>query len=451
MTPTEAMARFIVETRLETISEKVVVAAKTAILDTIGVSLAAVPEEVGQGIIRYVREMGGAPAATVIGAALKTSPPWAALANGTLGHALDFDDSNNMLNGHASVGVLPATLAQAETRGASGKNVIEAFVIGFEVASKLGSGMNMSLHHNGWHPTCVLGAMGAAAAAAKLRGLGVERTRVALGCAASQSSGLRANFGTMMKPFHAGLAAEAGVRAASLAAAGLNSNTDILDAKAGFCETFCGPGKYRMDDIIGKLGNPFVLDAPGDNLKPYPCCMSSHISVDVLRDLMEKERFSGADVESVDVELLEPNYVNLRHHDPKTGLQGKFSGEYILSRFLLDGALRLDTFTDEAVNAPAARAMMKRVRVHLVEGEVKHGVPKPAIVTVKTRDGRTFRQRGERSRGNASWPLSMEDIHGKFRDCASRKLAPGKIDELLGILTSLETLPDVRSLMAGLA
>ncbi|MEK6711641.1 MAG: MmgE/PrpD family protein [Nitrospinota bacterium] len=451
MTPTEALARFIVETRFESIPGKVVAAAKTSILDTIGVTLAAIPEGVGQSIIRYVREMGGSPAAAVIGAGLKTSPPWAALANGTLAHALDFDDSNNMLNGHASVGVLPAALAQAETRGASGREVIEAYVIGFEVASKLGAGMNMALHRNGWHPTCVLGAMGAAAAASKLRGLGVEATRMALGCAASHASGLRANFGTMMKPVHAGLAAEAGVRAAGLAAAGVNSHTDVLDAKAGFCETFSGPGKYRMADIIDRLGNPFVLDSPGVNLKPYPCCMSSHISVDVLRGLMEKERFTGADVESVDVDLLEPNYVNLRHHDPRTGLEGKFSGEYILSRLLLDGALRLDTFTDGAVNAPAARAMMERVRVHMAEGEVPHGAPKPATVTVRTRDGRTFRQRGERSRGNASLPLSREEIHGKFRDCARRRLAPGKIEKVLGVLVALENLPDIRSLMADLA
>ena len=224
------MARFVAETRLESIPEPVVIAAKTPILDTVEVTLAAIAEPVAQIITQYVRGMGAAAQATVLGSALQTSAPWASLANGTLGHALDFDDSNWQLHGHASVTVLPAVLAQGEMQGASGAEVVEAFIIGFEVASKLGAGMNMTLYNNGWHATSTLGVMGATAAVAHLRGLDIEITRLALGCAASHASGNRANFGTMTKPLHAGLAAEAGVRAAGLAACGLTASEHVLEA-----------------------------------------------------------------------------------------------------------------------------------------------------------------------------------------------------------------------------
>ncbi len=452
MNETEKLARFIVETRLEEVPQEVFLAAKRAIMDTVGVILGAVPDPVGQSIIRYVREMSDSGQVTVLGGNLKTSPPWAALANGTLGHALDFDDSNWLLNGHASVGVLPAVLAQGEVQGASGKEVIEAFIIGFEISSKLGAGMNMDLYYNGWHPTCVLGAMGATAAVAHLRRFSLEQTRHALGCAASQASGVRANFGTMVKPLHAGLAAETGVRSAGLVAAGFLANPQILEARFGFCEAFSGAGKFRMDEITGPLGKPFVLESPGDNLKPYPCCMSSHISVDALRDLIEEENISAGDVEHIDVELLEPNYLNLSHHHPKTGLEGKFSAEYILSRVLLDGVLRLDTFTDSAVNDPAAQAMMEKIHVHLVEGvEWKHGTAKPAVVTVHARDGRVLKKRKDRSRGNAACPMTPEEVEGKFRDCAGRSLNPERLDEAINRLNRLEDETDVRSVISLLA
>ena len=226
MSATERMARFIAEARFEEMPEVVITAAKTAILDTVGVMAAAVGEPVASSIVRYVSAAGGPPDATVVGSALKTSTSLAALANGTLGHALDFDDSNWLLYGHASVVVLPAVLAEAEALGASGRELVEAYVIGFEISSKLGSGMNMGLYNNGWHPTSTLGAMGAAAAISRLRGFGIDQIRLALGIAASQASGVRANFGTMTKPLHAGLAAEAGVRAADFSGLGITSSPE---------------------------------------------------------------------------------------------------------------------------------------------------------------------------------------------------------------------------------
>ncbi len=452
MSATERMARFIAEARLEDMPEAVIAAAKTAILDIVGVTAAAVGEPVAAHIIRYVRAAGGPPDATVVGGGLKTSTSLAALANGTLGHALDFDDSNWLLNGHASVVALPAVLAEAEALGASGRELVEAFVIGFEISSKLGSGMNMGLYNNGWHPTSTLGAMGAAAAVSRLRGYSVDQIRTALGIAASQASGVRANFGTMTKPLHAGLAAEAGVRAADFAEAGITASPEILEAQNGYCESFSGKGNFRLDEVVERLGNPYVLETPGNNLKPYPCCMSAHPSIDALRELIDEKNLTAHDVERIDVDLMKPNMMNLSYNRPKTGLQGKFSAEYTLSRMLMDRALRLDTFTDEAVNDPAAQAMMEKVHVHLAEvPEWKRGTARPATVTVQTKSGETLRKTGTMSRGNAAWPLTKDEVHGKFRDCAERRIGRDKVDEALAILTSLEEQESIHPLMALLA
>ncbi len=452
MNATEKLAKFIVETRLETIPGPVVHTAKRSIVDTIGVALAAGGELVAKSISAYVRGMSEGGAATVIGASLRTSPPWAALANGTLAHALDFDDTNWSMGGHASAAVLPAVLAQGEAQGASGPEIIEAFIIGFEVASKLGAGTSMGLYNNGWHPTSVLGTMGAAAAAAHLRGLDVETTRLVLGCAASQASGVRSNFGTMTKPLHAGLAAEAGVRAAGFVSAGITANSGILEAPIGYCVAFSGKDGYRLDEITGRLGSPYVFEKPGNNLKPYPCCMSAHASIDALRDLIAEEDLSAEGVERIDLALMAPNLSNLSYHEPKTGLEGKFSAEYTLARMLTDRALTLGTFTDEAVNEPAVRETMKKVHVHLAENEeLIQGASRPITLTVQTGDGRRLEKRANISRGNAGWPLTDEEVRDKFRDCAGTKFGPEKTGEALSALDRLESASDIRPVMSLLA
>ena len=355
MSVTERMAEFIVETKWSDFPVLVIERAKKAVVDTVGVTLAGAGEPVGRIVTDFARRLGGAPEATIIGVGARAAAPMAALANGAMGHALDFDDSSYLLNGHPSVGVLPAVLAQGEVQGATGREVLEAFIIGYEISTKLGEGMNPEHYGAGWHATCTLGTMGAAAAAAHLRGLDVETTRHALGCAASHASGVHANFGTMTKPLHAGLAPEAGLRAVALAAAGLTASTTILEAPRGFLDAFAGGGSPNPEEIVESLGRPYALAEPGMNMKPYPCCLSTHPAVDALYDLMEGSSITAADVARVEVSLVEIATQVLRYHAPKTGLQGKFSIEYCLARMLLDGDLRLENFQGRGgARAPAS-------------------------------------------------------------------------------------------------
>ena len=249
MSVTERMAEFIVETKWADFPALVIERAKKAVVDTVGVTLAGAGEPVGRIVADFAQKMGGAPEATIIGVNARAAAPMAALANGAMGHALDFDDSSYLLNGHPSVGVLPAVLAQGEVQGASGREVLEAFIIGYEISTKLGEGMNPEHYGAGWHATCTLGTMGAAAAAAHLRGLDVETTRHTLGCAASHASGVHANFGTMTKPLHAGLAPEAGLRAAALAARGPHGEHDHPGSPARI------PGRLRRRRLPMRRGN----------------------------------------------------------------------------------------------------------------------------------------------------------------------------------------------------
>ena len=242
------------------------------------------------------------------------------------------------------------------------------------------------------------------------------------------------------------------VRAADFSGLGITSSPKILEAQNGYCESFSGKGNFRLDEIVERLGDPYVLETPGNNLKPYPCCMSAHPSIDALRELIDEKDITTDDVERIDIDLMKPNMMNLSYNHPKTGLQGKFSAPYTLSRMLMDRELRLDTFTDEAVNDPAAQAMMKKVHVHLAEvPDWKQGAARPATVTVRTKGGDIFRKTGTKSRGNATWPLTKDEVHGKFRDCAERNFGRDKTAEALAILTSLEEQESVHPLMSLLA
>jgi 2-methylcitrate dehydratase PrpD len=256
----------------------------------------------------------------------------------------------------------------------------------------------------------------------------------------------------MTKPLHAGLAAESGVRAAGFVSAGITANNGILEAPIGYCVAFAGKDGYRLDEITGRLGNPYVFEEPGNNLKPYPCCMSAHASIDALRDLIAEEELSAVGVERIDVELMAPNMSNLSYHDPKTGLEGKFSAEYTLARMLTDRALTLSTFTDEAVNEPGVRETMKKIHVRLAENvEWKQGAARPITLTVQTGDGRKFEKRANISRGNAGWPLTDEEVRDKFRDCAGVTLSPEKTGEALSALEQIESAPGIDPIMSMLA
>lgn len=453
MPASTAIAEFIPACQYEYLPEEAITQAKLAILDTIGVTIAGVATTTGQAACQIAADTGSGQIATVIGAGMKTDPAMAAFVNGTTGHALDYDDVSWSMIGHPSVAVLPAVLALAEERGLSGRDTLLAYIIGFELCGKLGSVMNPRHYEQGFHATGTLGTLGAAAGAARVKELDAQHVRWAMGIASSSASGIRQNFGTDTKPFHAGNAARAGVLAAQLAKYGFNADANIFDAQWGFFNVFANPGSYHPERLVGRLGQPWDIVEPGVLLKMYPSCVSTHTSIDSMLKLCKDHDIKPEDVESVDGGVVYLTTKILIHNRPKTGLEGKFSLPYCLARAMLDRSVKLKDFSDTAVNEPAAQALLRKVTMRMepaVSDKWRAGLPRPAIVTVKLNNGKSMSQRTDNPSGNAG-NVERAKILEKFRDCAQALGNEKIVNQVEELVLGLDKLPDIRTLMRALS
>lgn len=446
---TEKLAQFVSATNYESLPEKAVIAAKRAVLDTLAVSIAGSREEAGQIVAAHVRELAADGDAGVIVCGFRTTATEAALANGTFAHALDYDDVNLSMRGHPSAPLLPAVLALSERTGASGREAILAFVLGFETECKVGGAMGGSHYAHGWHSTATLGTLGAVAASAKLLRLNTDATRTALGIAASLAGGTRQNFGTMTKPLHAGMAARNGAVAALLAQHGLTADPDIIEAPLGFLPLFAHQGDYDPEKVAFSLGEPFDIVQPGIGVKLYPCCYATHRALDALLALKQERDIQPEQVQKVQVEVSRGTGMPLIHHRPQTSLEAKFSMEYCLAAALLDGRVSLTSFAQEAVQRPQAQELLRRVQ--MIEAEdAPEGEPPitgTATVTLTLDDGSRLSRRVEIPRGDPRAPVRWEELAAKYRDCASGVLPDEAIERSLGIIERLEAAPNLREFM----
>jgi len=426
-------------------------AAKAAIVDTTGVIVAGASEPVTRIVAAAVADEGARPVADRLGARLRTSMEGAALVNGVSGHALDYDDVNQSAIGHPSVVIFPAALAVAQGVGASGAALLEAYVVGVEVMTKLGRAMGGAHYRTGWHATSTLGTLGAAMAAGKLLGLDAGRLQHALAIAASEASGSRQNFGTMTKPFHPGHAARCGVFAARLAQKGMTGDTTILEAPLGFFALFSF-GQATIDGVRDALGNPYDVASPGMNVKRYPCCYATHRAADGVLGLVEQHGPAVKEIESVDVIVPSGGLGPVFHDRPQTGLEGKFSLQYVVSAAILDGRVTLDTFTDEMVQRPEAQALLRAVRpiedpsIPVAFNAIEEG---HVVVRIRPRSGVVLERRIEHPRGSPQNPLSHEELLDKFRDCA-RALGREQVERAIALLERVESLRSVDELVSSL-
>jgi 2-methylcitrate dehydratase PrpD len=449
---TETLARFVIETRASDLPGETIEAARDALIDTVGVALAGTREPVGELAARWVRESGAKPQAACWGTDLATSPAEAAFANGIDSHALDFDDTHPSVRGHPSATLMPAALAVAETVGASGADVLAAYVIGMEIAGKLGRALGHSHYLRGWHSTSTVGTLAATAVAARLYGLDVAGLRRAWGLAASQMSGLVRNFGTMTKPFHAGHAARCGVLSAWMAKNGFTSNTEIFDARGGALDAYRGdhPGE-PMADLVRSLGKPWEIIEPGIYVKRWPCCYSSHRTIGGLLNLIEQHRLRSEEIAEVAIGFLPGGDVALVSRDPHTALEGKFSVEYAVAALLLDGGLKLETFTDAMVQRPQARELIGRVRRYAIaDDKLYSGITGYNDLAVRTPRG-SFEVRIDKVPGSPAWPMTESDRAAKFLDCATRVLGAAGAERLLDLARGAQSLPDIRELTGATA
>ena len=444
---TRTLARFVTDTPASAISDDVLARARDALTDTVGVALAGSLEPVGDIALKWVAETGAKPQASVWGQTLRTSPPEAAFANGICAHALDFDDSLPSLRGHPSATIAPAALAVGEVTGASGADVLTAYALGLEVAGKLGQAFGHGHYLRGWHTTATVGAFSSTAAAARLWRLDPAQLEMAWGLAASQTSGLVRNFGTMTKPFHAGHASRTGVVSAWMAKQGFTAGTGVFDGEHSVLATYAGEDSAPFADLVARLGSPWEIMEPGIYVKRWPCCYCNHRPVGGLLELIHRNSIEPEEVTSIEIGFPPGSDTALVSTNPNTGLEGKFSIEYVAAATLLDGKLTLETFTDAMVQRPEVRALMAKARRYRIEdSRVYSGITGYNHVAIDTRRGR-FQMRVEKVPGSPAWPMTAQDRIEKFMDCAGRVLGQPGAERLLRLLDGCAELTDIRELI----
>jgi 2-methylcitrate dehydratase PrpD len=418
--------------------------AATAVKDTIGVMLAGVGEPAAR-IAQAMASEDGVGTCRVLGTSLQTSPELAALANGVSAHSLDYDDMCFVSLAHPSCALVPAILATGELVHARSSALLDAYVIGFELECRLGNVMNpRHYHQRGWHCTSSIGTVGAAAAAARMLGLGVQATQHALGIAASSACGLKENIGSMVKPLHAGMAARNGVMAARLAQRGFTASPHAIDGPQGYLVAMDSE-RDSLDAAVGDLGIRWEILHTGVTVKLYPSCAATHPPLDALIAMKRREQITADQVRAIDVEVDSMTPRLLIHPDPVTGLEAKFSMPFCAAAAIVYDRIGIDTFDVDHIRNPTVQALMKHVTLRANE-EFDKGAPLArARVSVYLRDERVVSLAVDGARGYPG-RLTNEELATKFAGCATRTLSESAANAAWAALISLDAITDVREL-----
>jgi len=417
------------------------------VLDCIGLAIAGARTEAARIARDHVAALGLAGGtATLLGTAGRTAPRFAALLNAAAMHADNFDDTNPQAaaerNGgiHATAPVLAAALAVAEERAASGRELAAALHAGIEIACRINHAIDPRHYRGGFHATATLSTFGAAAAAAKLCGL--ERAAIghALAFAASAAGGVRQNFGSMVEILHPGLAAEAGIVAADLAARGLVGAEDALGGKVGY---FAAAGGGFDPAILERMGAPWAILDPGMWIKPFPNGALTHPAMTGLLALRREHGFDGGDILSISARTNRRVLETLIHHDPKTVMEARFSMQFALALVAVEGRAGLAEFTAETLARPDIRRAMERVRFAAYDAPGADFTNMTTLLDVELADGRRLERRCDWAQGSTHAPMSFADACEKFRHCtAFAGFPPQSAEAAIEAVGEFESLDD---------
>ncbi|HEU4343840.1 MAG TPA: MmgE/PrpD family protein [Candidatus Binatia bacterium] len=444
MDVTAHIARFVAEHQYGKIPPQAVATAKTAVLDCLGVALAGSKEVSGRICADTARHEGAREEAAVFGQRFRSSALQAAFANGTSAHALDFDHSFTLM-GQPTAPIIPAVFALGESAGASGRQILEAYVAGFEVTAKLAYSLRGS-QHDGWHAPSTLGSFGASAACAKLLGLNSSQVEMALGIVASMASGVVCNFGTMTKPLHVGLGARNGVLAAKLAQSGFTANAQAVEASVGFYAVFHG-GTPIQEEPLQQLGRSYALVSDGIRIKPYPCGGLTHQAIDAVLQFRQEHGITGEMVEAIDVDVTRHTYDRIAFRIPQTGIQGKFCMGYLLARAIVEGTVAVEHFTDQAVRDRSILNLAEKVQMRLDPAlKPRDQGSRPCRVTIRLKNGKTLSREVHHAKGGPEFPLTAEELKQKFATCARQTISEASATRAAEYVERLETLDDIKPL-----
>jgi 2-methylcitrate dehydratase PrpD len=436
---TRELARFVADYPAERVGERAATEVSRAVLDLLGVMVAGSAEPAARLMVDYAVGQGAVGDIPVLGAGVRLAPAMAALANGTAGHALDYDDIG-LQAGHVSTAIVPAALAMAEHTGASGRDTVAALALGYEVTNRLTRLYPSNLagpYRHGYHKPSVYSVFGATAAAGRLAGLDAAGLATAFGIAASQAGGLRVNFGTMTKPMHAGNANRTAVEAVTLAGLGFTASDMALEGRYGWFDALCR-GEGRLDAVLADQDGPLAIEQ-GMTYKAYPCCGANHYAIDGVLWLMSEAGLRGDQVDRVEVDIHGP-YLDdvLIYPWPRSGLEGKFCLPFTVAAAMVDGAVTVRTFTDDTVRR--LTPSRPKVRVHADPGLA----PDVVRVRIHTADGRLLAHEHTTLRGSLEQPLSWAELADKFAENCAGLVGAGSVADAVAGVEKLVTLDSVR-------
>lgn len=436
---TQTLARYAATHPSKGWSDAVEHEAHRTFLNWLGCAVGAAQHESAHAALGAVQMLQPAPQASVLGRAEKVDMASAALINGITSHTFDFDDTHLKTIIHPAGPVASAVLALAEHQGLSGRAVIDALVLGIDVACRVGNTMYPEHYDRGWHITGSTGTLGAAAGCARLLGLNEQQTAMALGIAASQPIGMREQFGTMTKPFHPGGAARAGLMSALLASQGFTASLKALEAPRGMIQTVST--KYAWNEITDELGQRFEISF--NSYKPFACGIVIHPSIDACAQL-RAQGVKPEQIERIDLKVHSLVLELTGKREPADGLQGKFSVYHGCACGLMFGKAGEDQYADAIVTRPDMVELRRKV-VAVVDDSIDEA---SVDVTAVLKDGRQVHVFVKHAIGSLENPMTDAMLETKFHDLADPVIGQGKTDALIAACWKLASLGDMRQLTA---
>jgi len=466
MNVTEQLARLALETPGTRFDGAILESARLRFLDTIGIMIAGSREASTRIALETARHLGGAPRASVIARPDRTSSALAGYVNGTAAHSQEYDDFTKGVT-HVTVSLVPGALAMAEELGVSGRTLIEGFVVGFEVGSRIVRGLRPVLFDRGWHPNGMVGALGTAVASARMMGLDLRCTRMAIGLAASESSGVRKNVGSMGKAFHIGHGVRNGIFAAQLASRGYEVDPDSIEPspgavggheRFGLAETFCGSGNYSLERMVEGLGDSWELAKDTTIVCFHPGSTAPASTIDAVLEATAAHDLRPGQVERIVLECTTQALANACYAEAPDPYRARYCLPWSVAVALVDRHAGLAQYTQARIDRGDVQPLMRRVEV-VVPPDLAHhkgqwgekGVNWGEMrIAFHLKDGRVIRHARSHAHGWSEEPAGWDDVAAKYAECCEGILSAPQRDETLAMIRDLENLPDVRELMAAL-
>jgi 2-methylcitrate dehydratase PrpD len=464
---TEQLARLATETPSAVFDGAIIESAKLRMLDTIAIAIAGSREASTLIALETARHLGGTGRASVIGHPDRTSAPFAGYVNGTSAHSQEYDDFTKGVDSHVSVVMVPGALALAEDLGVSGRTLLDGFIVGFEVESRIGRGLAPALLDRGWHPNGVLGGIGVATAGARMMGLDLTATRMAIGVAASEASGLRKNVGSMGKALHVGLGARNGAFAALLAQRGYQVDPDIIEPSPtaigghqqfGLAEAISGSGGYDLATMVDGLGTRWELTSGSTIVCFHPGSTAPAAALDAVLDLIAANDIVPSQVAEILLEVTPQAHAIACYPAAPDPYRARYCLPWSVAVAVIDRKAGLAQYTQARIDRGDVQPFMERIKVSVPPDFAHHkgawgvnGVNWAEMrVTFRLMDGRTFKGARSWARGWSEEPASWDDIAEKYRECCEGILSPAQRDRTLAMIAKIDRLPDIRGLMSEL-